>query len=224
MRVLVVDDNAVAAESVLRDLRRVGYAVDHVETREAALRSCDRADLVLLDLGLSGCDALAVCREIRARCDVPIIAFTDQRDELECVLGLKAGSDDCLVKPYGFRELIARIEAVMRRARPRPRPPAALTRAGLRIDPETREVRVGGEPVSLTRKEFDLLWALASRGDGVVSREELMSAVWDEPSTQPGRTIDTHVYSLRAKLGGDWIITVRGVGYRLGDGGEGFRG
>ena len=122
-----------------------------------------------------------------------------------------------MVKPYGFRELMARMEAVMRRVRPRAPVTQVITRGPLRIDAGTREVRLHGQRVDVTRKEFDLLYLLASKPDTVVSRKQVMTQVWDDSWSRPGRTIDTHVSSLRGKLGASsWILTVRGVGFRLG--------
>lgn len=134
------------------------------------------------------------------------------------MLSLQAGSDDCLVKPYKFRELAARMGSVMRRARPRFPVPQAISRGTLHIDLRSRQVRVRGRSVSMTRKEFDLLSVLASQPDTVVSRKELMAKVWEDSWAVSSRTIDTHVSALRSKLGdSDWIVTVRGVGYRFDD-------
>lgn len=228
MQVLIVDDEAECVASLSQRLRQQGHETIDVDTGEQALKNYHMADLILLDLDLPDIDGLEVCRSIRAACDIPIIAFTDRGAELDRVLGLQAGSDDCMVKPYGFRELIARIDAVMRRVRPRlqgwPTSRLVITRGPLRIDTAMRTVRLGGEPLKVTRKEFDLLHYLASRPDMVVSREELMAEVWGVPidhtfSVRASRTIDTHVSTLRNKLGANsWIITVHGVGFQFGHG------
>jgi DNA-binding response OmpR family regulator len=219
LRVLVVENDAVTAETLMHSLRRHGYDADRVETGTEALRSYHHADLVLLDLDLPDLDGLEVCRGIRAASDTPIIAVSDRGTELDRVLGLKAGSDDCLDKPFGFHELMARIEAVMRRARPAPAAPRTISRGPLRIDSGTRQVSLDDRLIAMTRKEFDLLHLLASRPETVVPRRQIMSQVWHDDWTQTGRTIDTHVNSLRNKLGDSaWIITVRGVGFRLGHG------
>lgn len=219
MRVLVVEEDTAAAESLTHGLRRHGYDVDSVDTGTHALKTYHRADLVLLDLELPDLDGLEVCRGIRAACDTPIIAVTARGTELDRVLGLQAGSDDYLVKPYGFRELMARIEAVMRRVRPQPPAVRTISHGPLLIDSGTREVRLDGRLINVTRKEFDFLHLLASQPETVFSRKQIMSRVWDTEWTGFSRTIDTHVNSLRNKLGvSTWIITVRGVGFRLGRG------
>lgn len=219
MRVLVVEEDAAAAESLARGLRRYGYDPESVDTGTRALKAYHRADLVLLDLELPDLDGLEVCRVIRAACDTPIIAVSARDSELDMVLGLQAGSDDCLIKPYGFRELMARIESVMRRARPQPRALPTISHGALHIDPGTREVSLHGRVINVTRKEFDFLHLLASQPETVFTRKQIMTRVWDAEWTRFSRTIDTHVGSLRNKLGAStWIITVRGVGFRLGRG------
>jgi DNA-binding response OmpR family regulator len=200
-------------------LRRHGYIADSVDTGTHALKTYQRADLVLLDLELPDIDGLEVCRAIRAACDIPIIAVTARSTELDRVLGLQAGSDDYLVKPYGFRELMARVDAVMRRVRPRRHTVRTVSHGPLRIDCGVREVSLDGRLVDVTRKEFDFLYLLASQPETVFTRKQIMARVWDTEWTRFSRTIDTHVSSIRKKLGAStWIITVRGVGFRLGRG------
>lgn len=217
MRVLVVENNTAVAESLTHALRRHGYDAENVDTGTRALKSYHHADLILLDLELPDLDGLEVCRGIRAACDIPIIAVTARSTELDRVLGLQAGSDDYLVKPYGFRELVARIEAVMRRAHPQSPPEQNISRGQLYINLSAREVCVDGQSINVTRKEFDLLYLLACQPETVVSRKEIMSKVWNVEGPKFSRTIDTHVSSLRKKLGASaWITTVRCVGFRLG--------
>ncbi|MFD3700858.1 response regulator transcription factor [Streptomyces sp. NPDC058646] len=217
LRVLVVENEERAAGSLVQGLRRHGYVAESVATGAKALQVHRSAELILLDLDLPDLDGLEVCRGIRAVSDTPVIAVTARGTELDRVLGLQAGSDDYMVKPYGFRELLARIEAVMRRVRPQQPVTQVITHGPLVIDSGTREVSVDGRPVEVTRKEFGLLHLLASQPGAVVSRRQLMTQVWDDSWSNPGRTIDTHVSSLRGKLGSStWIITVRGVGFRLG--------
>ncbi|MGK5733604.1 response regulator transcription factor [Streptomyces sp. URMC 124] len=218
LRILVVDSDTRAADVLAQRLRRHGCEAFSVGTGKAALAEYRSADLVLLDPELPDLDGLEVCRAVRAASEVPIIAVAAPAGELDRVLGLQAGADDYLVEPYGFRELMARIQAVMRRARPVARPAAEVITSGpLTIDPDLREVRLGGRRIDVTRKEFDLLHLLASHPEKVVSRKQLMAQVWDDSWSRPGRTIDTHVSSLRGKLGSaGWIITVRGVGFRFG--------
>ncbi|MER5206859.1 response regulator transcription factor [Streptomyces sp. NPDC002825] len=217
-RVLVVESDTSEAESLVLGLRRHGHHVDSVDTGGGALQNYEDADLVLLDLELPDLDGLEVCRGIRSAGDVPVIAVTARGTELDRVLGLQAGADDYLVKPYGFRELMARMEAVMRRAqRPREQIATVVSHGSLRIDASSREVTLEGRSVELTRKEFDLLHLLASHPETVIPRKRLMQQVWGDSWSR--RTVDTHVSSLRNKLGASsWIITVRGVGFRLGCG------
>ncbi|MCH0541789.1 response regulator transcription factor [Streptomyces sp. MUM 203J] len=218
LKVLVVESHAPSADTLVHRLRRHGYLAGSVATGAEALRSYRSADMLLLDLDLPDLDGLEVCRSIRAAGETPLIAVTARGSELDRVLGLQAGADDYLVKPYGFRELMARIEAVMRRVRRRRPQQGVLSRGPLRLDPESCAASLDGVPVEVTCKEFDLLHLLASHPGSVVSRRQLMAQVWDDPRSRPGRTLDTHVSSLRGKLGSSgWIITVRGVGFRLGD-------
>ncbi|MGN5636820.1 response regulator transcription factor [Streptomyces sp. AC154] len=225
MQILVVEDSHTSSGELSRALERHGYDVTSVGNGATALDAHRGADIVLLDLDLPDIDGLEVCRRIREDADTPIITFTDNGSELDRVLGLRAGSDDCLDKPYEFRELVARIEAVTRRrhARPRRREPLTVLSIGtLRIDAASREVLLRGSPVDLTRKEFDLLYYLARHSESVVSRQRLMTEIWEDPmphllGPRATRTVDTHVSSLRSKLGrSSWIRTVRGVGFRVG--------
>ncbi|MFI8519241.1 response regulator transcription factor [Streptomyces sp. NPDC085481] len=216
--VLVVEREASSAESLVRDLRRQGYAARSVDSGARALRTYREADLVLLSLELPDVDGIEVCRNLRAESDVALIAYTRRDDELERVLALKAGADDCVARTWGFREIGARVEAVLRRVRrPHSATPEAISLDHLHIDPRAREVRLRGRLVDVTSKEFELLYLLASQSETVVSRKELMAKVWGSDWAAGSRTIDTHVSTLRAKLGcSRWIITVRGVGYRMG--------
>lgn len=214
-RVLVVEKDQGAMETLRADLSRHGYQVEGVHTGSAALQACEDIDIILIDLELPDIDGLEVCRCIRMVSDVAVIAVTSWGSELDRVLGLQAGADDYMVKPYGCRELIARMEAVMRRVRVQPQSAKVICHGPLRIDVGLREVSLDGREVDVTRKEFDLLCLLASNPLTVVPRKRIMQQVWGDSWSR--RTVDTHVSSLRAKLGGsDWIITVRGVGFRLG--------
>ncbi|CAL9303983.1 response regulator transcription factor [Streptomyces sp. SudanB182_2057] len=223
LRVLVIDGESHAADGLVQELRRHGYRADSVGSGAEALSEHHQADFVLLDLDLPDLDGLEVCRRIRLAGDVPIITVTARGSELDRVLGLQAGSDDYVVKPFGLRELLARMEAVLRRSRPRPVATQAtashvVTYGPLRLDAARRESLLDGRPLDLTPKEFDLLHLLVSQPETIHSRRRVMSQVWNEDSPQRGRTIDTHVSSLRGKLGSsDWIVTVRGVGFRLGE-------
>jgi two-component system, OmpR family, response regulator RegX3 len=218
MRVLIVEDDDAIARPLAKGLEREGLDVDRVETGEAALgRAAERAfDVVLLDLGLPDRDGFDVCRELRATSDVPIIVVTARSEEVDRVVGLELGADDYIVKPFGFRELVARIRAVARR-RPAPLAHAGSTEfAGFAIDRRTRRVVVEGSEVALTPKEFDLLAFLAEDPGAVRSRQQVLEEVWDPHWYGPTKTLDVHVASLRKKLGDPrWIETVRGVGFRL---------
>ncbi|OLT48995.1 hypothetical protein BJF85_11180 [Saccharomonospora sp. CUA-673] len=236
-KLLTAGTDTAEIDGLAEDLCRHGYAATAVFSGAAVLQSYHDADLVLLDLGLQDVDGLSVCRQIRRNSYTPIIAFTENRTEADRVLGLQAGADDCLDKPYTLRELVARIDALLRRtyaAKPQPavRPEgestgtSGLVRGDLNIDLTTRQVDVSGCPVELTRKEFDLLYLLASEPGVVFTRQQLMAELWDVPreysaAGKGSRTIDTHVSALRRKLGSaHWIYTVRGVGFsfRSGDG------
>lgn len=216
--VLVVEREASSAASLVRDLRRQGFDARSVDTGAHALRTYREADLVLLSLELPDVDGIEVCRNLRAESDVPLIAFTRRDDELERVLALKAGADDCVAQTWGFREIAARVEAVLRRShRPLSAVSETISLGPLHIDPRAREVRLHGRHIDVTSKEFELLYLLASHSETVISRKELMAKVWGSEWATTSRTIDTHVSTLRAKLGcSRWIITVRGVGYRMG--------
>ncbi|MEZ3182570.1 response regulator transcription factor [Streptomyces pimonensis] len=232
MQVLIVDGDLDAASSLAQTLQRNGYNTTEAATGSRALEIYGEADLILLDLELPDIDGLEVCRIIRSACDTAVIAFAQGRSELDRVLGLQAGADDCLDKPYGARELLARIEAVTRRvgfgdsdtkSRKGTRR-RSVSLGPLRIDGVAREVRLNGELIEMTRKEFDLLHHLASRPGKIATREELMAEVWGVRSShgmdaRASRTIDTHVSALRGKLGSTgWIVAIRGVGFRFGHG------
>jgi DNA-binding response OmpR family regulator len=214
MRILIVEDEDAIAEPLATGLRREGFEVMRVATGEAAL-SAATPDLVLLDLRLPDLDGTEVCRRLRAGSDVPIIIVTARGEEVDRIVGLELGADDYLVKPFGFRELLARINAVMRRFRP----PTAGGRhlvGALVVDTMARQATLAGDDLPLTTREFDLLAVLAAEPGTVVTRERLLREVWHTDWLGPTKTIDVHVASLRKKLGDPrWIETVRGVGLRL---------
>jgi DNA-binding response OmpR family regulator len=241
MRVLIVEDDDAIATPLAKGLEREGLDVDRVETGTDALDRSARAsfDVVLLDLGLPDRDGFDVCRELRARSDVPIIVVTARSEEVDRVVGLELGADDYIVKPFGLRELVARIRAVVRRRTPTaPGDDAAAANGNghgngngnghgadhgpivevgtLTVDRRTRRVTIEGDVVALTPKEFDLLAFLADDAGAVRPRQELLENVWDPHWYGPTKTLDVHVASLRKKLGDPgWIETVRGVGFRL---------
>lgn len=218
MRLLLVEDDDAIAGPLAKGLAREGFEVDRVGTGAAAL-AADPADLVLLDLGLPDLDGYEVCRRLRAESEVPIIVITARGDEVDRVVGLELGADDYVVKPFGFRELVARIRAVSRRTSARGEGEAdPVLRSGpIEVDTRTRRVTVGGVEVDLTRKEFDLLALLALDPGATRTRDEILEEVWDAHWYGPTKTLDVHVASLRKKLGDPTLIeTVRGVGFRLG--------
>jgi DNA-binding response OmpR family regulator len=217
MRVLIVEDDDAIAVPLAKGLAREGLTVERVSTGRAALAAAP-ADVVLLDLGLPDLDGYEVCRRIRASSDVPLIVITARGEEVDRVIGLELGADDYVVKPFGLRELVARIRAVTRRAGPRPEALPDRLRAGaLEIDRRTHRVTVAGREVALTPKEYDLLVCLATDPGAVRTREYIIDDVWDPHWFGPTKTLDVHIASLRRKLGDPaWIETVRGVGYRLG--------
>jgi two-component system response regulator RegX3 len=216
VRVLVVEDDPRIAEPLREGLAREGYDVVVVATGADAL-GVDPTDLVLLDLGLPDLDGQVVCRELRSRSSVPIIVISARGEEIDRVMLLELGADDYVVKPFGFRELVARIRAVARRAAAEASPATASTISvgALTIDRRTRRVAFRGDAVSLTPKEYDLLAYLAIDPGAVKGREQLMHDVWDENWWGSTKTLDVHIASLRKKLEPDLIETVRAVGFRL---------
>ena len=219
MRVLLVEDDASIAVPLAKGLTREGLEVERLVRGTAVLERISDGpapDIVLLDLGLPDVDGFEVCRRLRAASDVPIIVVTARAEEVDRVIGLELGADDYIVKPFGFRELLARIRAVTRRRAPRTVDSTPLRVGSLSIDPRTREVRVGDREITLTPKEFDLLALLAEDPGAVWSRGRILESVWDPHWYGPTKTLDVHVASLRKKLGDPrWIETVRGVGFRL---------
>ncbi len=218
VRVLLVEDDQRVGDALAAALHRAGYAVSRAADARTALgvvsQTEEPADLVLLDLGLPDLDGLEVCRRIRAASGIPLIAVTARGAERDRVDGLRSGADDYIVKPFGVAELLARIEAVLRRsAGPGPQRTARI--GDVEVDTDARLVRVAGSQVDLTRKEFDLLALLLRRRGTVVHRDEILRAVWDT-DWAGGRTLETHVASLRHKVGRPCLVrTVRGVGYTV---------
>jgi two-component system, OmpR family, response regulator RegX3 len=215
MKLLLVEDEDAIAEPLAEGLRREGFVVERVATGEAALAAAT-PDLVLLDVGLPDTDGFSVCRELRSRSSVPIIMVTAKGEEVDRVVGLELGADDYIVKPFGFRELLARIRAVMRRTGERAATQRQARIGPLEIDERGRRARVDGRELELTPKEFDLLALLARDPGAVVSKAEILQQVWQTTWFGSAKTIDVHVAALRKKLGDpSWIETVRGVGMRL---------
>jgi two-component system, OmpR family, response regulator RegX3 len=220
VKVLIVEDEDAIAEPLAKGLEREGFEVERVSTGEAAL-AAPEPDVVLLDIRLPDIDGYAVCRELRSRSDAPIIMVTAKGEEIDRVLGLELGADDYIVKPFGFRELVARIRAVARRTSARADERRSLRVGSLEIDLRGRRARMDGSELELTLKEFDLLALLAADPGAVKTRQQILEQVWETHWLGHTKTIDVHVASLRRKLGNpSWIETVRGVGFRLDDPGR----
>jgi two-component system, OmpR family, response regulator RegX3 len=221
-RILFVEDEAAIAEPFAHALARNGFDVVPARNVSEALVRFDGTppDLILLDIALPDGDGRDLCRELRRRSEVPIIMLTARGTETDRVVGLELGADDYVVKPFSGAEVIARIRAVLRRRLASGGPPIPYAVGDLRIDPAARRAWRGDEELELSRKEFDLLHELARNAGRVVSREDLMSRIWDRNWFGSTKTLDVHVGWLRRKLGDDpamprYVHTVRGVGYRI---------
>jgi two-component system response regulator RegX3 len=222
--VLLVEDEKSITAPLSEALSREGFEPVIAGTAAEALElaSSRTPDLVLLDLMLPDGSGLDVCRELRSRSAVPIIMVTARGEEMDRVVGLEVGADDYVVKPFSAREVIARIRAVLRRtaAAPAGAPAEVVELGDLRVDAARRSASLGGEPLELSRKEFDLLRLLVDSAGSVVTRERLIDEVWDTNWFGSTKTLDVHVSALRKKLGDDpttprFIHTVRGVGFRF---------
>jgi two-component system, OmpR family, response regulator len=215
--IVVVDDEPNIADLVDLYLAREGFRVLKTDTGEAGLRAVKdhRPRIVVLDVGLPDVDGLEVCKRLRAASQIPVIFLTARDSEVDRVLGLELGGDDYLTKPFSPAELVARVKAVLRRVDGGPA--AEVMQAGqVAIDAGRREVRVAGEPVDFTTKEFDLLRYLAERPGLALSRQQILDRVWGYDWYGDARTVDVHIAQVRKKLGDTVEIkTVRGVGYRL---------
>ncbi len=216
--VLLAEDDPAIAEPLSRALQREGYRVLVVADGLGALDAAEHSgvDLLVLDLGLPGMDGLEVCRRLRAGGrGLPVLMLTARSDEVDFVVGLDAGADDYVAKPFRLAELMARIRALLRR-----RSPGTLEVNGVRVDLAARRVTVDGLEVQLANKEFELLRVLIQRAGQVVHRDEILSEVWNDPELKSSKTLDMHMSWLRRKLGDvrsveRRIATVRGVGFRF---------
>lgn len=218
VHILLVEDDPSVAASVIDGLENAGFSVNHLAEGKPAISAVAKSapDLVLLDLGLPDIDGQDVCREIRKTSNVPIIILSARGDELDRVLALELGADDFVGKPFGMRELVARIRAVHRRISSSETTQGNQQIGPLAIDRRSHKVFVNNEEVPLTSKEFDLLAYLAADPGAVYRRNDIMSEVWDANWYGTTKTVDAHVASIRKKLGNqDWIESVRGVGFRL---------
>ena len=212
--VLLAEDDAAIAEPLSRALQREGYEVSvaHVGLVALELVRAGGVDLLVLDLGLPGMDGLEVCRRIRLEVpDLPVLMLTARTDEVDFVVGLDAGADDYVGKPFRLAELLARVRALLRRLTPE-----TVEVGGVRMELSGRRVLVDGAEVGLANKEFELLRVLLLRAGQVVTREEILREVWNDPDLKTSKTLDMHMSWLRRKIGGERrIATVRGVGFRF---------
>jgi DNA-binding response OmpR family regulator len=223
MKILVVEDDPDLSFGLRNNLEIEGYAVDTVADGTAALERLRQggADLVVLDLMIPGVDGFRVLKSLRATGDrTPVLILTARGQEEDKVRGLKLGADDYVTKPFGVLELLARIEALLRRTRVSRERGIPVQFGGIHVDLGSRKVRLGTAPVALSPKEFDLLAALIEANGAVVSRTELMQRVWGYEASVLSRTVDTHMAELRRKLEQDpaeprHLLTVRKAGYRL---------
>ena len=221
--ILLVEDDERISEPLLRVLATEGFEAVHASTGGEGLEAVTdrRPDLMLLDLTLPDIDGLDVCRKVREdRPEMPIIMLTARAEEMDVIVGLGAGADDYVPKPFRLAELVARIRARLRIAEAAHQMPRELTGGPLRVNTESRRAYLNGEELELTSKEFDLLALLMSKPDATFTREQIMSTVWDENYWGSTRTLDTHISTLRRKIGDDTdpptlIVTVRGVGFRF---------
>ncbi len=222
-RVLVVEDEESFSDALSFMLRKEGFEVGVASTGTDAVAQFEQngADLVLLDLMLPGMSGTEVCRTLRQRSSVPIIMVTAKDGEVDKIVGLELGADDYVTKPFSSRELVARIRAVLRRiGEPEELLPAVLEAGPVRMDVERHVVSVGGAPVSLPLKEFELLELLLRNSGRVLTRGMLIDRVWGSDYVGDGKTLDVHVKRLRAKIEADpaapvHLVTVRGLGYKF---------
>jgi DNA-binding response OmpR family regulator len=221
--VMIIEDDPRIREAVARTLDELGHAVRSASTGMTGLQQVvdEPPDVVILDLGLPDVDGREVLRMLRAVSTVPVIVATARDDETDIVSSLDAGADDYVVKPYSATQLDARIRAVLRRGSAA-QPSSAIEVGGLRVDPAGHEATLDGEPIELTRKEFELLAHLATNAGHVVTKRQLLADIWQQPYGGADKTVDVHLSWLRRKLGESaaeprYIRTIRGVGVKLVD-------
>ncbi|MFT0848378.1 response regulator transcription factor [Actinomycetaceae bacterium L2_0104] len=224
-QILVVDDEPVFRDTLAFNLRRDGYEVVTAGDGVAAVEAFESAspDLILLDLMLPGISGIEVCKRVRESSSVPIIMVTAKDDEIDKVVGLEVGADDYLTKPYSYRELLARIRAVLRRSIPEapPTEPSEVLRVGrIEMDTEAHEVRVNGREIQMPLREFELLELFLNNPDRVLTRNQILDRIWGLNYIGDTKTLDVHVKRIRSKIEEDpshpkALITVRGLGYKL---------
>jgi DNA-binding response OmpR family regulator len=218
-RIALIEDDSDIAFTIRLNLEREGYKVTHFARGQDGLAAVqhEHADFVILDLNLPDLDGLTICREIRRdpkTHSIPILMLTARGSERDRVTGLELGADDYLTKPFSIRELVARVAAVWRRTHA-VEDPTAYEDSGLKIDAKAFRAYRDGREVKLARKEFELLWLLVRNRGSVVSRERIMSEVWQMSDEIETRTVDAHIRNLRKKIGAERISTVVGFGYRF---------
>jgi DNA-binding response OmpR family regulator len=218
VHVLLVEDDKGVAEALVESLAARGHTVTSVSRGSDALIKHREADMMLLDLGLPDMDGHEVLRKVRQVSELPVVILTARDDERSIVRGLRLGADDYLPKPVRLAELLARMDAVIRRAGTRGGPAPEVVHFGdVEVDLGARRVVVGGKDITLTKKEFEVLAALATRPGTAVSRQQLMDEVWGDAYLAVSRSLDVHLTQLRAKLDRPGLLaTIRGFGYRLG--------
>ena len=219
-RVAVIEDDADLAFTIRLNLEREGYAVTLFSNGHEGLLAVQQGgfDFLILDLNLPDLDGFTICRELRrdpATATLPILMLTARTSEADRVTGLELGADDYLTKPFSVRELVARVAAILRRAKGAESDASTYDDGHLRIDGRTMRVYVEGAEVKLARKELELLWMLVRNRPAVVSRERMLAEVWQMSDDVETRTVDAHVRNLRKKIGRDRITTVIGYGYRF---------
>lgn len=216
--IVVVEDEIDIASAVVARLRSEGHEVEAAGDGASAIELIQRIqpDLVVLDLMLPGVDGLEVCRRIQHDRAVPVLMLTAKDDETDLLVGLAMGADDYITKPFSMRELVARVQALLRRAMPVGDPPDRIQLGAISLDAGTRRVHCSGEEVHLTPTEFDLLAFLARRPGVVFTREALLTEVWGYRVDSGLRAVDSHIRSVRRKLGAATVRTVHGVGYSAG--------
>ena len=227
-RALVVDDEPSLTRVVAGYLEHEGFVVTTAPDGEQALAAAraDPPDVVVLDLMMPGIDGIEVCRQLRTFSDAYVIMLTARTEEVDTLIGLSVGADDYMTKPFSPRELTARIRGLLRRPRTSFQPGGdsqARVIGDLSLDPQSREVHLGGTPVELTRTEFDLLDAMTERPKLAYSRHHLIERVWGSDWVGDEHLVDIHIVHIRQKLGDDpaaprYVLTIRGVGYRMGPG------
>jgi DNA-binding response OmpR family regulator len=220
LRVAVIEDDADIAFTIRLNLEREGYTVATYSNGHEGLLGVQQGgfDFLVLDLNLPDLDGFTICRELRrfpATSKLPILMLTARTSEQDRIMGLELGADDYLVKPFSVRELLARITAILRRSKGTETDAAVYDDGHLRIDGRTLRVYVDGEEVKLAKKELELLWMLVRNRPSVVSRDRILSEVWQVADDVETRTVDAHIRNLRKKIGKDRITTVIGYGYRF---------